>query len=430
MTTSAIGGASRARERDLEPEPSPVAKVGRHASVEEIARSAVSEKIDADLAAFIESVLDPKPTPKNDEILYVGTNIFSAGREARAIAAHGAPVRVATAPDLTDTRAFVDALGVPKDVADRIAHVLDGAPPEERKFLAAIAFAWAAAERGGTCPSRLVISGHSGGGTDIWGSEGEIKLENVRLLAKAMPHAASQVEDIHLSACSTSANGASPRDWRAAFPHLTSLWCYDGSAPSPASSHLVAWAQMTRGRAEPRLTEDLKHASVGLWTKSHGYTERHRTLSEVRADARVAHESVAALLDGTNVPSSHDERHVVATYRALRRLASRPDATKAEKARANADGDAVLRIRYYDVVRTQFAKTHGATIAHGFRALGLAPPDFARLSRKDAVAVIASFEAALARHPRPPAAAVTAASSLRGLATLDPNVVPERWCAE
>lgn len=431
MTTSAIGGASRARERSLEEDPSPAAHAGRRVSPEAIARGAVSAKIDADLAAFIGNVLDPKPTPKNDEVLYIGINGQSASHEARALEAGGAKIhRVPVSKnDVPDVRAFVDALGVPEDVAGRIAAVLEQAKPAEREMLASIASAWAPAERGGICPSRLAISGHSGGGSDVFSFDGELTLKNVRLLAEAMPHAASQIEDVHLSACSTSGNGAEPREWRAAFPNMKSLWCYDGSAPSPASAHLAAWSQMTGGRREPRLTESLMQASVGLWTKSRGYEEKPRTLAAVRSEGRAAQRHVAAYFDGTRAPG-HGEHRVVNDYRALRRLSVRQDATPAERAQAKIDADVVLRIRYYASVRTQLAKAHGPRIADAYRAIGLPAPDFASLSRKDALAAIASFEATLARHPHPPRAATFAAPVLRGLATLDPDVVLERWCAE
>jgi hypothetical protein len=407
--TTAIDRTSRARDSALD-DPSPIdSRVGRRAAPAEIVRGAISAKIDADLAAFIESVLDPKPTPKNDEILYVGVNAESVNAEARALEASSARVHRVTVSS-NDGPSIL-----PKEVSDRIAKVLEQASPGEREMLAAIACAWAPAERGSTSPSRLVISGHSGGGSEIFGYEGQLTLKNVRLLAHAMPHAASQVEDIHLSACSTSGNGAEPKEWRAAFPNMKSLWCYDGSAPSPASAHLAAWSQMTRGRSEPRISEDLKHANVGLWTKSHGYHEKHRSLETVRNEARAAREHVAAYFAGTNAP-------VVQHYRALRRLSVRADATPAERARAKVDADVVLRVRYYPSVRAQFAEAHGAAIERGFRALGLPAPDFAKLSRKEALAVIASFENAIAATPLAPI--------LRGLATLDPNVVLERWCAE
>jgi hypothetical protein len=432
MSTTAIDGASRARQRTLEDDPSPIAaKTGQRCAPAELARGAVAAKIDSDVAAFIANVLDPKPIPKNDDILYIGVNAQSASSESRALEAGGGRVHhvhVST-NDVSDIRAFVDALGVPKQVSDRIAQVLEQASPGEREMLAAIAWEWAAAERGGACPSRLAISGHSGGGSEIFSYEGQLTLKNVRRLAEAMPHAASQVEDVHLSACSTSGNGADPKEWRAAFPNMKSLWCYDGSAPSPASAHLAAWSQMTRGRNEPRVTESLKRANVGLWTASRGYEEKHRTLETVRKDAGSARAQLPAYVDGTSAPD-HGEHNVVQSYRALRRLSARPDATPAERAQAKVDADVVLRVRYYASVRTQFSKTHGAAVASGFRAVGLAPPDFARMSRKEALAAIASFEAAAARHVHPPRAAAFVAPTLRGFANLDPNVVPERWCAE
>lgn len=429
MTTSAIGSASRVGERPAPEDDPPLTRIGRRVSVEEIARAA-SSKIDADLAAFVANAAAAPPGPKNDDVLYLGINAKSADGEARALASTGVNVlRVAVSKnDVPNVRAFVDGLGLSRRVADDVARVLENASPNEREMLAAVAFAWANAERGGTSPSRLVISGHSGRGREIWSNEGFLSLANVRKLAEAMPRAAAQIEDVHFSACSTSANAAERSQWQAAFPNLRSLWSYDGSAPSPASGHLVAWSRLTKGRSDLAIDETLKRGNVAAWSAKAGYQDRPRSLESIQTRAREAEGRLASYKDGS-VVAGHDDTSE-SDYRALTRLADRADAPPAQRAEAAVDAMALLRLRYYGPVRERFAATNRGAIADGFRALGLPAPDFAKLARKDALAAMATFDFALARHPNPPAAATTLAPTLRGFANLDPKTIPESWCSE
>lgn len=430
MTTTAIGGVSRARERALEEDSSRVAHAGLRTAPAEIARGAISAKIDADLAAFVGSVLEPKPTPENDEILYVGINEYSANTEVRALAQTGVRVhRVEVAPpDVSDVSAFVGTLGLPPAVASAVGRVLEEAAPSERGRLAEIAKVWSAAERGGTCPSRLLLSGHSSDGNEVYGGFGSLRLDDVRKLAHAMPRAASRIEDVHVSACSTAANAASSGAWRAAFPNAKSIWCYNGSAPSPATHHLLAWAQMTRGRRElPRLGPDLARANVAIWTSSRGYENDGVPLPVLAGHVRRARERFDQWMCGTLVASPHGGR-AERDFRALTDYANRRGVTDADKARATREAACLVRLRYYGNVRSEFAKRDAKQIDAGFRALGLAVPDFAALSRKDALAAIARFESEVARRSPPPAACLVLAPLLGGLASLDPAIIPNRWC--
>lgn len=429
-TTTAIGGTSRTNERHLDDDAPAIERAGARTAPSEIARGAVSAKIDADLAAFVANVLDPKPTPKNDEILYVGINEYSAKNEADALARTGVRLhRVGISPEgVHDPHAFVVSLGLPPDIAKNVERVIAGASSRDRGPLAEIAKVWANAERGGSCPSRFVISGHSADGDDIYGGFSGVHLEQVRKLAHAMPHAASQIEDVHISACSSSGNAAASSSWRAAFPNAKSIWGYNGAAPSPATDHLLAWAQMTKGRGElPRIDGALAAAKVATWSASRGYEDRGVPLRALVAQVTDARGRFDLWMDGSMVATPHRSA-AEDDFRALIDYANRPGIAADDKARASREAACLLRLRYYGSVRAEFASRDAKAITDGFRSIGLAVPDFAKLSRKDAVDAIAKFEGEAARRSPMPRACVVLAPLLRGFASLDPNVIPNQWC--
>lgn len=429
-TTTAIGGASRTHEPSLDDDPPALKKAGSRTAPAEIARGAVSAKIDADLAAFVSNVLDPKPTPKNDDILYLGINEYSAKNESDALAQTGVRLhRVGVAPEgVHDPHAFVASLGLPPDVAKNVERVIAGASERDRGPLAEIAKVWASAERGGTCPSRFVISGHSGDGDDIYGGFSGVHISQVHKLAKAMPHAASQIEDVHISACSSYGNATAPGPWREAFPNAKSIWSYNGMAPSPATGHLVAWAQMTKGRGElPRIDDSLAQAKVATWTKSRGFEDRGTPMPTLVAQVKDARDRFDLWMNGSAVAQPH-RNAAENDFRALIDYANRPGVAADDKARASREAACLLRLRYYGNVRSEFAARDAKAINDGFRSLGLAVPDFAKLSRQDALAAIARFETEASRRSPMPTACLVLAPRLRGFASLDRNVIPNQWC--
>jgi hypothetical protein len=247
-----------------------------------------------------------------DGVLYVGMNSTygQCDAEARALRGNGPGKREAvghgekdigadharmpsgTVVDLgeaDEAREFAAALGLPAEQSDRIAEILVHATPGSRDELAQIASVFARAERGGDIPSRWVFSGHSTGQGiyDGDGRYGALQFNDVFALADAMPRAASQVEDIMLSACSSGFHALT--DWREHFPNLKTAWGYGGQtdfhSPTGATAieHIKAWESATRGRREelhPRADIVHSHGStvgyennVSVWTVNQGYVQ-------------------------------------------------------------------------------------------------------------------------------------------------------------
>jgi hypothetical protein len=228
--------------------------------------------------------------PGNDDVLYVGLNSKSSKAEAGALATrHGHVTTIRGTRDTTVelggrsfdlssragidgfTRALADKHGLPEATRARIGAVLAQTPSTARDELAQIAALWAPGERGGRVPSRLVLSGHSLGHGDVHADGVLLPFAQIQALARALPGAAAQVEDIHLSACTTVGELSQTDTWTKSFPNLNTLWAYAGFAPNAPTSQLRSWDAATRGRGE-RLDARLVGANTAAvaWSRARG----------------------------------------------------------------------------------------------------------------------------------------------------------------
>jgi hypothetical protein len=369
----------------------------------------------------------------DDGIVYLGLNGESSAREIGALRQTG-NVRVlgdraAAKFDLSireQRAAFVQSLGLDPRVSQAVADVL-ASSTSSPAVLAEVAAFFAEAERGMPIPSRLVISGHSGG-LQIWGERHSITLVDLQRLARAMPRAAERIEDIHFSACSTAGQAGVDHDraaWQASFPKLKTMWGYAGVAPLAPVRHLQVWARATRGPHDSIvMPEDVASQRVAIWSQKGGYQDR-MSLPELRAAQAYADRRFAEVL----ARGSDDPQTALADYQTYRMLSQKNQLAPQERAAFAQKADQLLRIRYYDEgVRSEFQRRHGSTVRAGFAALGLRAPDFGSLSRRDALAAIASFEQSLEAAKPAPSTATAALAALRGLRDLDRRTIPETDC--
>ncbi len=398
---------------------------------------------------------------RNDDTLVLGMNPH-AQAEADAIQKSNPRARVTTVRDSfqndllragpeggqwvhdlrTDAgiRSFVATLGLPLAQGQQVAVALTRAGEDARDELAQLAQVWARAEKGGVVPSRLVLSGHSGG-SSLWGEEGRFKNGvlsrfDFARLAAAMPRAAAGVEDLCIAACYNGGE-TTMEAWRALFPNLRTMWAYDGSAPgtfSGATAHLARWEKATRGAVDslrPDLLKGLrKGENLAVWSRLEGHrtaTVRAST-ADLRARHAAGHETFARYFQGDEVVRDSQRGPLREHYNALQALLGRPEVSAFERARLERARDQTLRLLFHGKVASRFQETHRSSIQRGFRALGLRVPDFSRLGRKETLALIQSFEAQLARwNPRPLEAQRLLPLLTEGLRDLQRSSIPDNW---
>lgn len=371
-------------------------------------------------------------TVRNNDVLFVGMNKFAA-QEAKALRKNGTNVDLISDAqagddkitvrsgksevtfDLTtaaDRKAFVKTLGLPPDQSAKIESVLERAGADTRDEFAQLAQAWAAGEKGGQVPGRLVLSGHSGGNS-IYGDEdgfsnGFFRRELLTELAKAMPKAAAQVEDIALSACYCGGE-SSIMKWKDGFPNAKTVLAYSDKSPSGSTSfgsraHLKVWDDATRGDKDALKPEAFKglekEKNVATWSVKHGYLtpgakEKLEIVTKRVDDFKPKYEKIF------KGESASGEAALRPHYDDLQDLKNRPETSDADRAKLEARIETTFRLMKYDKVKVNFQKAHGAEVAKACAELGQKAPDFSKLSRKDALAKIAELEKAAAKSTSP-----------------------------
>ncbi len=391
--------------------------------------------------------------PAND-VLVFGMNKFTH-REAKAIDTKAIDVKVVhdtkvndqikvgrNTYDLTTPTGredFVKTLGLPKSQSDEIVKILARSGPDTRDELAQLAQIWAEGEKGGKVPGRMVLSGHSVGDV-LWGEEGKgkSKFENGWLsrddftaLAKAMPKAAAQVQDIAISACFCGGED-NLNKWKEGFPNAKTVTAYDGFSPSGKNAggsqkSLQRWEKLTRGDVEALKPEQFKGTAkwkdMATWSVKHGYLraggQEKPAIVQARIDAFKKDER-ADFMSGKKTSATA----LRAYYTDLQNLAARPTTSAADKAALQEEIGVMLRLRHHEGVNTKFQKNNKAELTAGYDALGLKAPNFSKLSRAETVKAIDEFAAAVAKlGASAPAEAQKALALLNALKVLDPKTI-------
>ena len=336
-----------------------------------------------------------------------------------------------------DVGRFVEAL--PLIPAQRqqlralLLHVRSGA----RRELGELARIWSQAEAGGTVPARLMLSGH-GDHRSVFGEHGEqIDDADVVRLARIMPMAAGQIRSLHLAACQ---HGYEPRmaPFLAAFPNLDSAWGYAGFSPAgqPAQRHQAIWERATRSLPEGggRLRRSMARGTrrgeaVRVWTRARGFDGPPlRELALVHREIEARRPLYDDLLAGRVEMNAVRHRELTELYQALQEITAHGDfreQTDAFQTDHTRMRGAALRLRFYPNVASHFTRAHAEAIRRGYADLGSAPPDFARLSRPEAMHAIEELSARVDQAS--PVASRLLQLLRRGLGELRESELPAHW---
>lgn len=224
--------------------------------------------------------------------------------------------------------------------------------------------------------------------------------------------------------------------FRAAFPRLESAWGYTGFSPSgaPAIAQQRAWERATHdGDASDLRRESVagsrRASEVAIWTRERGFEGlRGRELAVIADELDAALPLVDACARGDRPIRGSTDPELVRAYGLVQEAMNNPDfdeQSPAYQAHLVERRDQILRLRFYESdVAPRFAEAHAREIAHGYEAAGLAVPDFAHLSRGEAMRAIDALAAVRSRDPHARAALELLE---RGLRQLDRELVPTRW---
>jgi len=405
----------------------------------------------------------PYKGPWNDAILYIGMNKTASPRAVQRLRSQGAKVTLITDAAQQDTvpfngrayslhsdadiAAFAKSLKLPEAQTQGVITALKACEQNARDELGQVAVAWLRAEKGGVVPSRLVLAGHSNG-DGVWGdNNGSLRLGPLRLLAQAMPRAARQVEDAFVAGC-YSGGEVTMEQYGLILPQVKTIWAYEVQAPGVDNGGALdqaGWEIATRGRRADAMPAkgSLVQKHMAVWSSVRGYVavKPPLTMNQLRGKVQWMQTryfkpafagQTTTLVDGYRIPIGMTDPQtglVRQYYSWLCRLTQHRDLPSDEREMWNERKHQAIRLIYYSAtVAPRFAEHHADDIRRGYAAMHMAPPDYGRLSRGQALAQINLFARKVKQTPNAPQEAVKLVALLQqGLAQLDPEVIADGW---
>ncbi len=392
----------------------------------------------------------------NDSIIFLGLN-KSATFEVQALRNKGNNVyfiKKGVAPDKVAHKKTLYNLSKPSDVASFVAtfklhetkrlkliSAISNANSDIKDEIAGLAIKLFEMEGDKKGPTRFVVSGHHVTGGNIWGDEnGTLDIKTLKKVTDVFPVASSLIEDIHLAACNTGFQ-KDLMNWKTIFPSASTIWGYTGSAPgtySGAVAHLTRWDKGTRGtRADLKRSiadKSRKGLNVAVWSSQHGYQEIKRSDLPSQADfdsvvaTVITHEQgFQNYLKGVNVVFDPQTDWLRNHYDDVQYIVGHTLATPAQVRRYSIRLNQTIRILYYiPAIRVKFSQHYNGLLTAGYKSVSRPKPNYATLSRADALKAITDLDKVLKASPT--AKGREALDVLvRGLKNLESSVIPDNW---
>jgi hypothetical protein len=387
-----------------------------------------------------------RAAPKR-ETVYLGLNPAAGKEAARLKKASRQDVKVSLNDPTAEARFqndpaildfVINELGISAfDVArwTKAADTLLSADPHLRDQLADLMRWFQQAERGEITLERLVLSGHSNG-VELWGDSPQdatskpgtmLIARDIGNLVAAFPKAAAQVQDVMFSACfSINAVEIIIR----LFPNLRTCWAYSGFSPDVAQGsgeHIAAFTEATEG--SKTLHRSDKRGTSALWTKEKGYIVGDPS----KAAFGLLLTDVMSGWRQNGEPMYKGERDVPKSildelYAKTQRLLAHPALPPAGRPNVEKGRDWILRLRFWPIVRERFGKEYGAELQPIYAALGVAAPDWSKLTRVGLKQHLEAVGKAVAAHPDQAGSKATIDRLLDGgLFKLDPTIIRSDW---
>lgn len=351
------------------------------------------------------TVSDPKDLKAkayNDDVLFIGFN--RGAKDELAVLKKGAINFNFKIENISDTENwkidnfnlktekgvsdFIDSLSLSdekqkKELESIILDIDSGITDQKtsgRDEVAAIIKVWSRAEKEEEIPSRLAISGH-GNSISVWGDDkGHLDLVSINKIVKAMPKAASKIEDVLITACRFGYQD-NIENLQKSFPNLKTVWGYAGTAPlgqNGGTEHIKEWELKTRGEnSNIDRNQELKtlkgvpqYKNIAVWSKDNGYQRSEidpNTLNAEEINSKIERYR-NGIFETDNVKNELDT-----LYNTIQDLKS--TCPPEFKEQYNIDIERVNILRHFPEVLAKFDETLGNEIKEGFKLVGIEPPE-------------------------------------------------------
>lgn len=331
---------------------------------------------------------------------------------------------------------YVKTFNLSSEQSQKIVNAINTYDIKARDEIAGIAEVWSDAEKGKSIPSRLLLSGHSTGNGIFGDNNGEISFDSIDKLADAMPKAASQIEDLHISGCYAGGQHNIYK-YNQIFPNLKTVWGYTNSAPgalSGAEAHEKIWEKATRGDTTVLnrniVANTRKAENVAVWSKTNGFDDGKlpMTLQQVLKQVNKTEGSYDKYYNGdeeVDDPYSNDLRDF---YDNLQDLIQHPDLPGDKRQELEGLKEQTIRLIFFSRIENSFSKNYGNEINKSLKEVGMKSVNFKDLTRKDALQVISEFEDKYNNIDNPSQELQKTYELLTtGLRDLDSSIIPQSW---
>jgi hypothetical protein len=320
-------------------------------------------------------------------------------------------------------KAFVAAQSLDATQTAALESLLKSQSSSDRDDLAHVVAVYSACEKDGVDRmSRVVLSGHSYG-TKVYNEDakGAILFDALVTLAGIFPKAAAQTRHLIVLACMAAEESTIKNFYLKAFPNLKTVSGWTSSCPTGAgaASALGQWASRTDVDPTKLPAPPQGQANWALGNFQSGDPVDPVALM---ADLRADDAKFADYFAGTKADPNSHAGPLTDYYHRARSAEQQSAITGADHAYAATHADQSFRLRFWRGMVSGFWKKYGTTVAKGYGSAKV--PAFATMSRKDALAAIASFDADAAGSTADKA---QARKLLDGLRTLDPGLLSDNW---
>jgi len=309
-------------------------------------------------------------------------------------------------------------------LADEVKKLLLSQSNENRDDLAHVISVYAATEADGTDRmSRVVLSGHSYG-TKVYNEDvkGAIYFDALVKLATLFPTSAGQTKHLLVLACLAGEEDTVKKVYTQAFPNLQTFWGWTNTCPTGwgAAKALEEWSGITD--VNPTKL-DMPPSGQANWAmgvyQSDAPVDGPALISGLRADESKFNEYFA----GTKVDKDNHSGFLFEYYRRAR-TAEQHSSTiiGADHDYAKLHADQSFRLRFWPAMVSNFWKKNQAAIKTGYGSA--AAPAYGTMSRKAALAAIASFDTTTTATGKDKD---EAARLLKALKDLDPVELNDNW---
>jgi len=289
--------------------------------------------------------------------------------------------------------AFAKSLSLTATAEGEVKALLTSQSLEDRDDLAHVISVYALTESDGVDRmSRVVLSGHSYG-TKVYNEDvkGAIYFDALIKLASIFPKAAGQTKHLIVLACLAGAEDLVKTKYTKAFPNLRTWWGWTNSCPTGwgAVQALDSWSKLTD--ANPTKLP-LPPAGQANWAMGVYQSDEPVDGPALMAGLRADESKFDKYFAGAAVDPDNHSGFLFGYYRRARTAAqSTTVITGADHAYAQLHADQSFRLRFWPAMVSNFWKKNRSAIEKGYGKAKA--PNYGKMSRKEALAAIASFDA-------------------------------------